>query len=161
ATLRRSGDLQIAERCAALVALRVHLPVPPDLEVEPFRQRVDHGDTDAVQTARDFVAVVVELAARVKHREYDFGRGLAARVPVDGNATAVVDDGDRVVDVNRDIHLIAVPGERFVDRVVDDFVHEVMQTRRTGRPDVHGWAFPDRLKAFQNLDLVRAVVLDR
>ena len=46
---------------------------------------------------------------------------------IHGDAAAVVDDGHRVVDVDRDVDLIAVAGERLVDRVVDDLVDEVMQ----------------------------------
>jgi hypothetical protein len=34
-----------------------------------------------------------------------------------------------VVDVNGDVDLIAEAGQRLVDRVVDDFVDEMMETR--------------------------------
>ena len=95
-----------------------------------FGERVDHRDADAVQTARDLVAVVVELAAGVEHRQHDFGGRSAALVHVDRNAAAVVDDRDRVVDVDGDVDLGAEAGERLVDRVVDDLVDEVMQARR-------------------------------
>ena len=78
---------------------------------------------------------------------------------VDRNAAAVVDDRDRAVDVNRDVDLIAEAGQRFVDRVVDDFVDEVMQPRRPGRADVHRRALADRLEALEDLDLVGAVVV--
>ena len=124
APLRRAGDFQVGERGAALVALLVDLPVAPDLEVEPLGQRVDDRHADTVQAAGHLVAVVVELAAGVQDGEHDFGGGLAARVPIDGNAAAVVDDRDRVVDVDRDVDLIAETGERLVDRVVDDLVDE-------------------------------------
>ena len=61
-------------------------------------------------------------------------------------------DRDRVVEVDRDVDLGAVAGQRFVDRVVDDFVDEVMQAGRSGRPDVHGRALADGLEAFEDLD---------
>ena len=80
AALRRPGDLELAGRSAALVALLVDLPVAPDLEVEPLGQRVDHRHADAVQAARHLVAVVVELAAGVQDGQHDFGGRLAARV---------------------------------------------------------------------------------
>ena len=111
-----------------------------------------------MQTARHLVAVVVELAAGVEHREHDFGRRLAAVVLVDRNAAAVVDDGDRAVDVNRDVDLIAEAGQRLVDRVVDDFVDEMMQSGRPGRPDVHRRPQADGFEAFENLDLVGGIV---
>ncbi len=95
----------------------------------------------------------------MQHREHALGGGFAAFVTIHGNAAAVVDDGDRIVDVNGDVDLIAVPCQRFVNRVVDDFVDEVMQPRRARRPDVHGGPLPHRLEPFENLDLVGAVVV--
>ena len=56
-------------------------------------------------------------------------------VLVDRNAAAVVDDGHRAVDVNRDVDLVAEAGQRLVDRVVDDLADEVMQPGRSGRAD--------------------------
>ena len=73
-------DFEVAIGVPALVALLVDLAVAPDLEVEPLGQRVDDRDADAVQAAGDLVAVVVELAAGVQHRQDDFGGRLAALV---------------------------------------------------------------------------------
>ena len=72
-------DFEVGLRLAALVLLLEDLAVAPDFEVEPLRQRIDDRDADAVQAARHFVAVVVELAAGVQHREHDFGGRPAAR----------------------------------------------------------------------------------
>ena len=148
-----------ADRRAALVALLVHLAVAPDLELEPLRQRVDDRHADAVQAAGDLVGRVLELAAGVEHRQHDFGGRPAALVHVHGNAAAVVDDRDRAVDVDRDVDVLAEPGERLVDRVVDDFVDEVVQPGRPGRPDVHRRPLADGLEAFEDLDFVGAVVV--
>ena len=60
--------------------------------------------------------------------------------------------------MDRDVDLIAVAGQRFVDRVVDDLVDEVMQARRTGRADVHRRPLAHGLEPFENLDLVGAVI---
>ena len=74
APLRGAGDFEIAGRRTALVALLIDLPVAPDLEVETLRERIHHRDADAVQTAGDLVAVVVELAAGVEDGQHDFSR---------------------------------------------------------------------------------------
>ncbi len=132
AALGRAGDLERPCRRAALVGLLIDLAVAPDLDFEPFGQGVHDRDADAVETARHLVAVVVELAAGVQHGHHDFGRRLAAGVLVDRDAAAVVDDGDRPVDMNRDVDLIAVAGEGFVDRVVDDLVDEMVQAGGPG-----------------------------
>ena len=97
----------------------------------------------------------------MENGQHDFRRRLAAGVQVDRNAAAVVDDGDRVVDVDGDVDLIAESGQRLVDRVVDDLVDEVVQPGRAGGPDVHRRALPHRLEAFEDLDLVGAVVVGR
>ena len=159
ALLGDAGVDQIGERLAALVGLRVDLAVAVDLEIEALGQRVDHRDADAVQAAGDLVAVVVELAAGVQDGQHDLGGRLAALVQIDRNASTVVDDRDRVVEMNPDVDLIAVTGERFVDRVVDDLVDEVMQTLRPGRADVHGRALAHGLEALEDLDLVCAVIV--
>ena len=111
-----------------------------------------------MQTARHLVAVVVELAAGVEDGQHDFRRRLAARMLIDGDAAAVVDDRDRPVDVNRHVDLIAETGKGLVDRVVDDLVDEVVQARRSGRADVHGGPLADRLEAFEDPDLVRGIL---
>ena len=63
--------------------------------------------------------------------------------------------------MNGDVYLIAEAGERLVDRVVHDFVDDMMQTGSAGRPDVHGGTLSHRFKAFENLDFVGAVVVHR
>ena len=51
ALLGRARDLEVARRHAALVGLLVDLAVAPDLELEHFREGVDHRHADAVETA--------------------------------------------------------------------------------------------------------------
>ena len=113
-----------------------------------------------MQPARHLVGAVFELAAGVQHRQDDFRRRLSAFVLVDRNATAVVDDSHRFVDVNRDVDLIAESRQRFVDGVVDDLVDEMMQPGRPGRSDVHRRTFLDGLETLENLNLVRRVIVD-
>ena len=157
AALGGAGDGQVGQRLAALVALLVRVVVAPDFQIEPLRQRVDDRHADAVQAARHLVGAVVELAAGVQDRQRDFGGRLAALVHVGRNAAAVVDDADRVVEVNRDVDFGAETGERFVDRVVDDLVDQVMQSGRPRGADVHRRTLADRFKAFEDLDAFRAV----
>jgi hypothetical protein len=80
-------------------------------------------------------------------------------VTIHRDAAPVVDHGDRVVDVDGDVDLIAMPGQRLVYRVVDDFIDEVVETRRSGRADIHRGPLADGFKTLENLDLVRAVIV--
>ena len=106
-----------------------------------------------MQAAGDFVGGGVELAAGVQLGEHHLHGGHPLAVGqihhVDGNAAAVVDDGDGVVDVDDDVDLLGVAGESLVDRVVDDFVDEMVQPHLAGRADVHGGAQAHGLQALR------------
>src|SRR5581483_9642811 len=56
-------DLDVALRHAALVFLRIHLPVAAHTRFEPFRERIDRADADTVQPGRDLVAAAAKFAA--------------------------------------------------------------------------------------------------
>ena len=100
----RADGLHVALRDAARELLPVEHPVAAHLGDEPLGERVDDGDTDAVEAAGDLVAVAAELAAGVELREHDRECGQALILDhVDRDAGALVDDGDRVVGVDRDV----------------------------------------------------------
>ncbi len=75
-----------------------------------------------------------------------------------GDAAAVVDHRDRVVDVDGDVDLAAVAGQRLVDGVVDHLVDEVVQPGLAGGADVHGGADAHRLQALEDADGPRPVL---
>nr|GEW26933.1 hypothetical protein [Tanacetum cinerariifolium] len=136
----------------------VHFAVAADGEFQGFRQRVHARDAHAVQAARDFVRVLVELAAGVQFRHDDFGRRafwvvLVIHLQAGRYAAAVVGDRDRVVRVDGDVDLGAVAGQRFVDRVVQHFEDQVVQAGAVrGVADVHAGTFAHRFQTFEDLD---------
>ena len=73
-------------------------------------------------------------------------------VQVDRNAAAVVDDRDRIVFVDGDVDLSAIAGERFVNRIVHDFVNQVVQSHLSGRTDVHRGPQSHRLQTLEHFD---------
>ncbi len=111
-----------------------------------MRQRVGHGDADAVQAAGEGIGAVagllVELAAGVQAGEGQHDDGnLLLGMQADGNAAAVVGHGDGAVALQRDVDVLGETAERFVGGVVDDFLDDV--GRRVGagvhaRPLAHG-----------------------
>src|ERR1700688_3025759 len=80
-------------------------------------------------------------------------------VHVDRNAAPVVLDRTRSVLVQDDPDVLGVAGERFVDRVVDGFVHELVEAPLGGVADVHAGALANSLEAFENLDLLAGIVV--
>ena len=114
-----------------------------------------------MQSAGNFVGVAVELAARVQRGHHDLRGGNLFAVDVhivDGNTAPVVDYGDGVVEVDGDFNLIGVAGQRFIDRVIYDFIDEVVQAEFAGRTDVHGGTFAHRFHAAEDFDGVGSVV---
>ena len=71
---------------------------------------------------------------------------------VDGDAAAVVADGDGVVGVKLEFNAVGVARDGLVHRVVEDFGDHVVQRAFVGAADVHAGAFADGLQAFEDLD---------
>ena len=153
-----ADDLELRDGVAALVALAVLPAVAPYRELEPYGERVDDRDADAVKPARYRVGALVEFAARVQHREDDLGGRTARLVHARRDAAAVVDDADAAVLVYRDADGVAEAGEGFVYRVVDDLVDQVVQPALPLVADVHAGAFADRFEPFEYVYVLFVVV---
>src|SRR6185503_13582751 len=125
-----------------------------DPHLELFRERVHDRNADTVKTAGNLVCVLVELSAGVQdgHRELYTGN-LFSWMNVDRDSAAVVCHGDGIVGVNYDFDLLGVTGERFIDRVVDYLVDQVMQSTRGSRADVHSRPFAHGFETFEYLNL--------
>ena len=117
-----------------------------------------------MQTAGDFVCVLVEFAACVQFGHDDFCRAafrLVLVVPLDAglDAATVVGDGDGVVRVDGDVDVGAVTGQRFIDGVVQHFKYAVVQTGTVRRiTNVHTWALAHCFQPFEDLDGGRTVL---
>ena len=51
------------------------------------------------------------------------------------------------VEVNRNLDGVAIARERLVNRVVDDFVNQMMKSQFSGRADIHRGTLADRVAA--------------
>ena len=142
--------------------LLVALAVAIDLESDALRQRVHDRHTHAVESTGHLVALATELAAGVQHGEHHFSGALAlvrtGRIRVDRDTAPVVVDTATAVGGERDSDPSAETGHGLVDRVVDDFPDEVVQTSQTGGTDVHTGPLADRVETLENLDVLGAVI---
>src|SRR6266545_1049872 len=149
---------EVALGRAILIPLRPDLAAPPDLELQPLGERVDHRDPDAVQAARHLVGGVLELAAGVEHRQHHLGRRLARLlVRVHRDPAPVVADRARAVRVEDDLDAVAVAAHGLVHGVVHRLVDEMMKSVRARVPDVHGRALADGLEPLEYLDVARGI----
>ena len=153
--LARDADrLHVARRLAAGELLPVQLAVAAHLRHEPLRERVHDRDADAVQAARDLVAVAAELPACVELREHDRQRGEPlVRDHVHRDARAGVANRHRVVRMDGDVDEVVPARESLVDGVVDHLVDEMVEPPRARRADVHPGPETDGLEALEDGDV--------
>ena len=159
--LSGAGFLQLAGGLTLGVGLLPSEAIAPDFEFELVAERVDARYAYSVQSAGDFIRRRVELAPGVQLGHHDLSSGNFFAIDihrVDGNAAAVIDHRDGVVDVDGNLDLVGEAGERFVNGVVHYFVNEMVQPQLTRRPDVHGGAFADGFHAAQHFDRVGGVI---
>ncbi|MNH44170.1 hypothetical protein D3C79_1062540 [compost metagenome] len=58
----------------------------------------------------------------MEHRKHDLdGRFLQLRILAHGNTATVVNDGNAVVGMDRDLNPCAITGQCFVNAIVNDF----------------------------------------
>ncbi len=99
----------------------------------------------------------------MQHGHDDLGRGHAFfLVDVDRNAATVVGHRYRAVVVDLHDHIVGVPRQGFVDRIVDDFEHHVMQAGAVMHvADVHAGALADRFQSPEDSDFAGIVIAVR
>ena len=121
--------------------------VAPHRQFQPFRESIDDRNPHPVQTARDFVSVagfvgVVEFATGVQLGHDDFGgRDALFLVHVDGDAAPVIAHRNRAVGVDFHADFGGMAGQGFVDAVIDNFIHHMVQARPViGVANIHAGA---------------------
>src|SRR5437588_11595055 len=107
-----------------------------------------------MQSARNFVGVLVEFPAGVELRHNDLsGRDAFTFVDVGWNAAAVVTDGAGAVRIEYDRYFLGKTGKRFVDRVVDGLIDHVMQAGAIiSVADIHSGPFANGIEPLEHLD---------
>ncbi len=160
--LGRTRLLQLVGRVALGIVLLPRRPISPDFEIEVFAQRIHARHTHAVQTARNFIGGRIKFSAGMQSRHHDLRRGNLLAIDhhvIDRNATTVIDHGNGIVEMDRNFDLGGESGKRFVDGVVDHFIHQVMQAEVTGRSDVHRGTLAHRFHPAQHFNGVGIVVV--
>ena len=160
----RAGLLGIADDfqrffiLAAVEMLEMLMRAVLDVDLQPFGQRIDDRSADAVQTAGDLVAAAAELTAGMEHGIHDrCRRDTLGRVDAGRDAASVIGHADDVIRQDIDGNFRTEAGKRLINGVIDDLIHEVMQTVNARRADIHARTLPDRVKTLQHLYLFRAV----
>ena len=158
----RADALEVAVRVAAPEGLLVLLTVAAHVDGKPLGAGVNHRSAHAVQTAGHLVAGVLatELAAGVQDGvHHGDGGQTGVGLNVHGDAASVIGDLNDVILQDLDLDVVAVAGQRLINGVVHDLVHQMMQTALTGGADIHTRALAHRLQTLQHLDLAGVILV--
>ncbi len=138
---------------AALVMLAITLAIATHCDGKVFGKSVDAAHANAVQAARNLVALVVELAPRVQlGHDHLNGRNLFLGMDIHRNAATVVPHRNGIVRMQDDIDFSAKSGHGLVYGIIDDFIDQVVQTSRINGTNIHCRPFAHGGKAFENYD---------
>ena len=140
---------------AAIVEMLViDVAIVANGQIQRTGQRVDNRSTDAMQAARHLISAAAELAARVQNCiDNRRRRNAFFWVHTGRDAAAVVGYPDCVARQNLHCDFVAESRQRFINRIVDNFLDQMMQTCQAGRANIHARTFADRFQSFQNLYL--------
>ncbi len=72
---------------------------------------------------------------------------------IDRDTATIILNGYAAVCVNGDDNLVARPSQGFIDRVIDNFVNQVVERFEISPADIHTWAAAYGLQSFQYLDI--------
>ena len=112
-----------------------------------------------MQTTGNLIPFAAELTASVKDGEHNLnGWNFFLRVLVNGNTAAIVNNSDGVVLMDGNLDVVTIASKSFIYCVVNNLVHQMVKAARTGRANVHTRALAHCFKAFQDLNVLAAVV---
>jgi hypothetical protein len=78
-------------------------------------------------------------------------------VVLDGNSSAVIDDATTSVGENGDVNPGAKTRHGLVDGIVNDFPHQVVETRWSRGTDIHAWSNSNRFKTLKYGDVTGSI----
>jgi hypothetical protein len=138
--------------------LLIYIPISLYLSFEVQRKSVHHRAADTVQASGDLVGAAAEFTAGVQGSHYGLQARLAGgRVNINRNTSAIIGYGNQSIFIQGYIYTVTIPGHRFVHRVVQDLVNEVLQSSLIGAANVHPWPHPDRFQTLQDPDVFRGI----
>ena len=113
-----------------------------------------------MKAAGYLISAVAEFTAGMEDGKYNFhGRKTCLFLDVYRNTAAVIHDCDGIVLVNGHIDGITISRQCFIYRIIYNLIHQMMETSGRCAAYIHARPLSNRLKSFQNLNLICSVLL--
>ena len=153
-TVGRSLLFEGASHVTAFKTFGVTLALVAVIDFYPRGKRVYNRCTNAVKTSGIFITVTAKFAACVQNGINHLKRGNTHfGVNTTRDAAAVVLNGYTVIRVEGDFDTLTAACQSLVDRVIDNFIYQMVQTARRSRPDIHTRSLSDGFQSLQYLNL--------
>ena len=145
---------------SSLVTLLIYLAALADFYFQPVGEGIYNRRTYTVQTTGYLVSPTAKFTAGMQNRKYDFYCGNTCFV-IDTyrNSSSVIDNSDRIIFVDRYINGIAESCQCFIYRIINDLIHQVMQSSAGCGTNIHSRTLSYSFQTFQYLNLIRAVFM--
>ena len=72
---------------------------------------------------------------------------------INRNTTSVILYSDGIIFVDGYFNVVAIAGERFVDRVIHNFINQVVKSFHANVTNIHRGTLSNSFQTFQNLDV--------
>ncbi len=136
--------LTVLERQVVFLAITAY----PQFQV--FRQRIHHGYTNTVQTAREAVVFIRKFSTGMQAGKNNFGaRHTFFRMYIYRHATTVIPHLYGTILEHRHFDLAGKPGCCFVNAIIDHFLNKMIWPGSIG---IHARTLAYRVQAAQNLN---------
>ena len=150
-----SDFLYRIQRMSAFIFLLIDFSVTENLRSHVCGQGVHTRYTYTVQTSGYFVRSLIELTAGMQYGHDNFqGWLLLFFVKINRNTTSVILYSDGIIFVDGYFNVVAIAGECFVDRVIHNFINQVVKSFRTNVTNIHRGTLSNSFQTFQNLDVL-------
>ena len=104
-----------------------YVSLPANLRINTRGQGIHNRNTHTVKTTGNRVTATAELTARVQDGHNDLDCWLVlSRVLINGNTASVIDNANAAIGQDRDLNVVCVASQGFVNGVIYNLIHQVM-----------------------------------
>ena len=127
---------------------------------EPFAEGIYDADPYPVQSAGHFVTVAIELSTGVQRRQYHLQSAfLCLFMLFYRYSSAVILNCTTAVGLYVHSYAVAESGQRFINRVIQHLIDQMVQPSACPVADIHIRAFANRLQSPEYLYIARIVFM--
>ncbi len=130
---------------SSFITLSVYFSFGKDLYFQPVGKRVYYGRAYSVKPAGNFISPASEFSAGMENGKYYFnGRNTRFMIDADRNPSSVIYDCNGIIFIDGNVDRITKTCQRFVNGIIYNLIHKMMQSPQRGTSNIHTRPFSYR-----------------